>query len=336
MQPVLVVGSVAFDTIHNPFGSFPRVLGGSATYASLAASHFAPVRLVGVVGRDFPEETLAMLAGRGVDLAGLEVAEGETFHWEGRYSDDLSSRESLRTDLNVFADFRPRIPEGWRDSRFVMLGNIDPELQLEVLEQVRDPELVVADTMNFWIEGKLPELRKVLERIDLLVINEEEARQLSGEWHVTKVARALLAMGPRRVVVKRGEYGALLFEETDVFSAPAYPVEEVRDPTGAGDSFAGGLLGYVARHDHVSLELLRRAVVHGSAVASFCVEDVGPKRLLEVTPNRLEERFLAFGALAHFATDEELRRLREQAASGPTSAPSNGARATMSEGMGGS
>ncbi len=310
MQPVLVVGSVAFDTIHNPLGTHRRVLGGSATYASVAASHFTPVRLVGVVGRDFPEEAMDMLRRRGVDLTGLEVAEGKTFHWEGRYSDDLSSRESLKTELNVFAEFQPRIPEGWRDSRFVMLGNIDPDLQLEVLDQVRAPELVVADTMNFWIEAKLPSLRKVLERIDLLVINEEEAQQLSGERHVVKVAKALLAMGPERVVVKRGEYGALLFERTDVFSAPAYPVEEVRDPTGAGDSFAGGLLGFVARHGRVSLDLLRRAVVYGSAIASFCVEGIGLARLLEVDVEQVEARFLAFGALAHFATDEELARLK--------------------------
>ncbi len=312
MQPVLVVGSVAFDTIHNPFGLHRRVLGGSATYASVAAGHFAPVRLVGVVGRDFPQEAMDMLRRHGVDLSGLEVADGATFHWEGRYSDDLSSRESLKTELNVFAEFQPRIPDPWRDSRFVMLGNIDPDLQLEVLDQVRAPELVVADTMNFWIEGKLPSLRKVLERIDLLVINEEEAQQLSGERHIVKVARALLAMGPERVVVKRGEYGAFLFEATDVFSAPAYPVEEVRDPTGAGDTFAGGMLGFLARHDHTSLELLRRAVVHGSALASFCVEGIGLERLLQVDAAALQERFLEFAALAHFATDEELATRRRE------------------------
>ncbi len=306
MSEMLVVGSVAFDTIHNPFGSFRRVLGGSATYATLAASFFAPVRLVGVVGRDYPDTAIRMLKERGVDVEGLEVADGETFHWEGRYSDDLRSRTSLATDLNVFATFHPKIPARFRDSPFVMLGNIDPVLQIEVLDQVKKPKLVVADTMNFWIDGKPTELAEVLKRVDLLVINEEESRQLAKKENVLQVAHALLSMGPKLVVIKRGEYGALLFDGSDIFSAPAYPVREVRDPTGAGDTFAGGLLGYIARQGNTKGDTLRRAVIYGSALASHCVEDIAIDRLLKIAPRDVEERFQAFHRLAHFAPETEI------------------------------
>lgn len=307
MSSMLAVGSVAFDTLHMPHGRYVRVLGGAATYASIAASFFGPVQLVAVVGKDFPAEARELLRSRAVDLEGLEVADGLTFHWAGEYSADLNSRTTLQTDLNVFADFHPKIPEAWRSTRYVMLANIDPELQLEVLNQIKKPEFVIADTMNFWISSKLAELKKVLQRIDLLVINEEEARQLSGTYAMAKVARELLSMGPKSVVIKRGEYGALWFDHQDVFSAPAYPLEEVRDPTGAGDTFAGGLLGYVALKGNVENATLRRAIVYGSALASFCVEAVGLERLLTVNKGELLERFSRFHKLAHFASENEVR-----------------------------
>lgn len=309
MSSMLVVGSVAQDTIHNNLGTHPRVLGGSAVFASLAAAHFVPPRIVGVVGTDFPDSSMALLKEKGVDLTGLEIVEGRTFHWEGRYSADLTSRESIKTELNVFADFHPKIPEAFRSTPYVMLGNIHPNLQVEVLDQIRDPKLVIADTMNFWIEGTPNELARMLERIDLLVINEEEARQLSGRHHIAQVAKALMAMGPRIVVIKRGEYGALLFQGDSVFSAPAYPVDPVIDPTGAGDTFAGGMLGFLAREDRIDDATLRRAVVYGSALASFCVEGVSVQRLAAVSKADVEERYLAFAKLAHFASDDELRRI---------------------------
>jgi len=306
MHPLLVVGSVAFDTIHNPLGTHPRILGGSAVFASLAASHFAPVRLVGVVGRDYPDDALRMLRERRIDLEGLEVVEGRTFHWEGRYSDDLTSRTSLCTELNVFADFHPKIPAGFRDTPYVMLGNIAPELQLEVLDQISAPQLIVTDTMNFWIEGRLEALEQVLGRTHLLVINEEEARQLAGVHNIARVARHLLALGPKTAIIKRGEYGALMFQGDQTFSVPGFPVDEVRDPTGAGDTFAGGLLGYVASQGNLRPNTLRRAVVYGSALASFCVEEMGVEGLLGLDDARIDERFWAFRKLAHFATDEEV------------------------------
>jgi sugar/nucleoside kinase (ribokinase family) len=309
MSSMLVVGSVAQDTIHNHLGSHPRVLGGSAVFASLAAAHFVEPRIVGVVGTDFPDASIALLRDKGIDVSGLEVVEGQTFHWEGRYSPDLTSRESIRTELNVFAEFHPKIPEAFRETPYVMLGNIHPSLQIEVLEQIRQPRLVIADTMNFWIEGTPAELARMLARVDVLVINEEEARQLAQRHNIAQVARVLLAMGPRIVVIKRGEYGALLFHGDQVFSAPAYPVEEVRDPTGAGDTFAGGMLGYIARADRVDPQTLRRAVVYGSALASFCVEGVSVERLAAVTRAEIDERYLAFARLAHFATGDELEAL---------------------------
>jgi sugar/nucleoside kinase (ribokinase family) len=297
MSSLLVVGSVAFDTIHNHLGSHERILGGSATYASLAACQLAPVRLVGVVGKDFPREAVDMLRGRGIDTAGLEVANGETFHWEGRYSDDLTSRETIQTDLNVFADFNPKIPAAFRDSEFVMLGNIAPQLQLHVLDQVEKPKLVIADTMNLWIDTAIEPLKELLKRVDILVINEEEARQLTGFHHPLAVAEALRALGPETVIVKRGEYGALLFLEEDIFCAPAYPLKSVSDPTGAGDSFAGGFLGYLAENDHTDL---RQAVVCGSATASFCVQDVGIGALQDLSRERLDKRIQDFRDLTCF------------------------------------
>lgn len=306
MSSMLVVGSVALDTLHMPSGHFPRVLGGSATFASLAASLYCPVKLVGVVGNDFPDHGVALLRSKSIDLTGLEVVEGKTFHWEGKYADDLSSRESIATELNCFADFHPKIPAAHKDTPFVMLGNIHPSLQMEVLDQIERPKLVIADTMNFWISGAPDELQKMLKRIDLLVINEEESRELAGITNIRKAARELRAMGPRLVVIKRGEYGAMLFDGEEVFSAPAYPLEEVLDPTGAGDSFAGGLLGYITKEGKVDDPTLRRAVIHGSVVASYLVEGISVDRLSKVTQHDVGVRYAAFAKLAHFATAAEL------------------------------
>lgn len=310
MSSMLVVGSVALDTLHMPTGSHPRVLGGSATFASLAGALYTDVKLVGVVGSDFPQEGLALFAEKHVDVRGLEVVPGgRTFHWEGRYSPDLTSRTSIQTELNVFADFHPKIPAEHRATPFVMLGNIHPDLQIEVLDQIERPRLVIADTMNFWISGTPKELSRMLARIDLLVINEEEARELAGVHNIAKAARALRAMGPARVIIKRGEYGALLFDEGDVFSAPAYPLEAVLDPTGAGDTFAGGFLGYVARAGSADSAVLRRAVIHGSVVASYCVEGISVERLRAVRSDEVDARYNAFARLAHFATPRELAAL---------------------------
>ncbi len=320
MHPMLVVGSVAFDTIHNNTGTHKKILGGSATFAAIAGSVFSRVQLVGIVGRDFPEQTVEALTAHGIDMSGLERSDGLTFHWEGRYSDDLTSRESLCTELNAFAEFHPKIPEAFCDTPYVMLGNIAPELQLEVLDQVRNPKLVVADTMNFWIESKREKLLEVLRRVDVLVINEEEARQLSGKHHVTQVSKALLAMGPKIVIVKQGEYGALLFHNGEVFAAPAYPIDQVTDPTGAGDTFAGALLGYVAHHGNARHDTLRRAVIFGSAMASFCVEGMGTDRVMTVDRKAANERFRAFRKLAHFSSEDEVNEV-EREDRGPEAQP---------------
>lgn len=307
MSSMLVVGSVAYDTIHNHLGTHERVLGGSATFAALAACNYVPVKVVGVVGEDFSDASVKVLRDKGIDLRGLEVVPGKTFFWEGRYSPDLTSRESLQTQLNVFADFHPKIPAEHRSTPYVLLGNIHPDLQVEVLDQIDKPKLVVADTMNFWISGEPEALERMLARIDLLVINEEEARQLSGVHNLSKAAKALREMGPRTVVIKQGEYGALLFGPNgDVFSAPAFPVDDVKDPTGAGDSFAGGMLGYLAQVDRIDDEALRKAVIHGSVVASILVEGVSVERLVEATPEQIQRRYAAFARLSHFATQAEL------------------------------
>ena len=243
---ILVVGSVAFDTVETPFGRAERVLGGSASFFAVAASFFVPVNLVGVVGGDFGEKELAAFRGRPIDLQGLERMEGQTFHWQGKYSYDLNARETICTDLNVFEFFKPKIPAAYRRSEHVFLGNIDPVLQREVLEQVERPRVVACDTMNFWIHGKPEELRKTLERVQILLVNDQEARELSGEWNLVRAAAAVRAMGPRTLVVKKGEHGVLMFGEGGSFAAPALPLEAVFDPTGAGDTFAGGFMGYLA------------------------------------------------------------------------------------------
>ena len=297
-HPLLIVGSIAFDDLDMPTGEHRDVLGGAATYSSLAASQLARgVRVVGIVGNDFPEAHLEGLRTRGIDTAGVERAQGKTFRWHGRYSSDLASRTSLDTQLNVFADFSPKIPPAYRSSPFVLLGNIHPKLQLDVLDQVQKPRLVVADTMNFWISGEPTALAQMLARIDLLVINDEEARQLSGIHNLVRAAADIRKRGPSMLIVKRGEFGALLFDESGTFFVPAYPLEEVLDPTGAGDSFAGGLLGYLAARGEVTASSLRKALYFAASLGSFCVEGIGPSRLLSLTRSELGARIAAFARL---------------------------------------
>jgi len=299
---MLVVGSVALDSLETPFGVRKDVPGGSATFFSTAASFFGPVQLVGVVGEDFPEEHVRFLADRGVDLAGLTRASGRTFRWSGRYGYDLNEAQTLDTQLNVFGEFRPVLPDAFRKPDFLFLGNIHPELQGQVLDQVQArPKLVAMDTMNFWIEGTREKLLEVLARVDLLFINDAEVRQLSGEHNVVKAARFVLAHGPSRVVVKRGEYGALLFEKDRTFAAPAYPLEEVFDPTGAGDSFAGGFMGFLAnRGADLDADSLRQACVAGSTLASFCVERFSLDRFRDLSRKEIDERLAAFRTLTDF------------------------------------
>jgi sugar/nucleoside kinase (ribokinase family) len=297
---LVVVGSVALDSVEAPAGRHDDVLGGSASFICTAASYFARPRLVAVVGDDFPDEHVAFLRGRGVDLSGLERAHGKTFRWAGRYSADLAHRTTLDTQLNVFAGFQPKLPEAWRASELVFLGNIEPTLQLDVLGQVRAPRLVAMDTMNFWIEGKPADLARVLAKVDLLVINDEEARQLAREHNLPRAARAIRALGPKTVIVKRGDSGALLFHEGGVFAAPALPLDEVVDPTGAGDTFAGGFMGYLAQAGDLAPSTVKRAMIYGSVMASFCVEGFSLDRLRALTPAKIEERYRAFCDLTHF------------------------------------
>ncbi|MFO0661200.1 MAG: PfkB family carbohydrate kinase [Polyangiaceae bacterium] len=297
--PILIVGSMAFDDLELPTGSFKDVVGGSATFAALAASTFSPVRVVAVVGNDFPEATLDQLRARSIDVSGVERRDGKTFRWAGRYSANLSSRETLDTQLNVFASFEPKLPASFADSPLVMLGNIHPALQLSVLDQVKSPKLVVADTMNFWISGEPELLAKMLKRIDVLVINEEEARQLTGEHNIAKAARLTRQMGPKTLIIKRGEYGALLFDDAGPFFAPAYPLEDVVDPTGAGDSFAGGFLGHLAASGDLSPAGMRKAIIMASACASFCVEGVGTTRLASLDRGLVTKRLDEFRQLIH-------------------------------------
>lgn len=299
---ILAVGSIALDSLETPFGTREEVPGGSATFFSTSASFFGPVQIVGVVGEDFPQAHLDFLKERGVDLSGVTRSSGQTFRWKGRYGFDLNEAHTLETHLNVFGDFNPELPAALRKPEFLFLGNIHPALQAKVLDQVEArPKVVAADTMNFWIEGTRPELLEVLKRVDLLFVNDAEARQLAGEHNVVKAARAILRMGPERVVIKRGEYGALLFEERHLFSAPAYPLEDVFDPTGAGDSFAGGFLGYMAhRRKDLSTDGLRQACIAGSTMASFCVEKFSLERFRELRQEEIAERLASFKALTDF------------------------------------
>jgi sugar/nucleoside kinase (ribokinase family) len=297
---VLVVGSVALDTLETPHGSAPEVLGGAATYFAVAASFFGPVQLVGVVGEDFPRADLDWLASRGIDLAGLDVRPGRSLRWTGRYHEDMNVRDTLSFEANVFESFAPELPAGYRDAPFVFLANIAPDLQTRVLDQVRQPQLVGADTMNLWIETARPALESLLRRVPLLIINDEEARMLSGERNVVRAARRILAMGPTGVMIKRGEYGVIYFSGDTVFAVPAHPLEEVFDPTGAGDAFAGGVMGYLASTGDVSPASLRRAIVYGSVIASYAVEAFSLERLRTLTRDDIERRYRQFVSLTTF------------------------------------
>ena len=297
---LLVVGSVALDTVETPFGRADDALGGSATFFAASASWFCPVRLVGVIGDDYPAGALDFLAEREVDLSGLEKAAGESFRWAGVYNYDLSSRETLDTRLGVFANFTPRIPDAFRDTEWVFLGNIDPELQIDVLNQIQKPQLVACDTMNFWISGKREALLELLKRVDLLLVNDSEARELSGDFNLARAARWIQAQGPRYVIVKKGEHGAILFTPDSVFFAPGYPLEEVFDPTGAGDAFAGGLMGYLARCGRAEDADLRRAVIHGSVMGSFAVERFSIDRFRDLTQEEIDARVRHFREMTTF------------------------------------
>jgi sugar/nucleoside kinase (ribokinase family) len=303
---LLVVGSLALDTIETPFGKAERTLGGSATFVSVAASYFLqPVRLVGIVGGDFPKEDIEFLKDRGVDLEGLQIVEdGKTFHWHGKYHYDLNSRDSIVTELNVFADFDPVIPEAFQRSEYLCLGNINPELQKKVLNQMAGPKLIIADTMNFWIEGKYDALIDVLKHINVLIINDSEARELSHEANLIKSAHKIQQMGPQIVIIKKGEHGALLFYENEIFSAPAYPLESIYDPTGAGDSFAGGFIGYLAKTDDISYENMKRAVVYGSTIASFAVEKFSLEGIRDLSYFEIKDRFNEFKRFSSFDAGE--------------------------------
>ena len=299
-QPVLTVGSVAFDSIRTPFGEVSRVVGGAATFFSIAASFFSDVRLVAVVGEDFSERHMQVFGGRRIDLEGLQRVAGDTFRWKGEYKLDLNTRETIYTHLNVFDDFSPRVPERFRSTPVVFLANIHPALQMEVLDQIEAPRFVALDTMNYWIEGTPAELGQVLRRVDAVVINDEEARQLSGKANLVRAAREIRRMGPDRVVIKRGEHGVLMTRGDDFFAAPGLPLEEVCDPTGAGDTFAGGFIGYLAAADDLSDDAVTRAAICGSALASLSVEDFGLGRLLSLTDEDIRTRFDAFRRLTHF------------------------------------
>lgn len=294
---------MAFDAIETPFGKVDRIVGGSATYVAYTASNFvSPIRQVSIIGEDFPQEELDNLKGRGVDLEAVENVPGrKSFFWSGRYHLDMNSRDTLVTDLNVLADFKPVIPESYQSAEFLMLGNLDPEVQLSVIAQLRQrPKLVVMDTMNFWMEIALPKLQQVLKKIDVLMINDSEARQLSGEYSLVKAAHAILTMGPKYLVIKKGEHGALLFHANQVFFAPALPLEDVFDPTGAGDTFAGGFIGHLAKTRDISFKNMKTAIIVGSAMASFCVEQFGPERLKTLTNEDIAGRISQFVELVNF------------------------------------
>jgi len=300
---LVVVGSVALDTVETPRGRVDDALGGAALYFALAASFFTPVRMVGVVGADFPRATLDELRRRGIDLAGVEEAPGKTFRWTGRYHEDVNVRDTLHLDLGVFATFRPKLPDSYRDSRNVFLANIDPLLQASVLDQLPAPRIIGCDTMNHWILESRPALEHLLARVGILVINDEEARLLSGERNIVKAAAKILSMGPTSVLIKRGEYGVIQFAGDSVFAVPAFPLEEVTDPTGAGDCFAGGFMGELTRSGDTSAAGIRRAIVYGSVMGSFVVEDFGPRRLLQLERADIDRRYRQFVSLTDIDGD---------------------------------
>jgi sugar/nucleoside kinase (ribokinase family) len=300
---LIVVGSMAFDAIETPFGKSDKIIGGAATYIAWSASNFTkPIRQISVVGGDFPQEELNALEDRGVELDGVQIKKDEkSFFWSGKYHMDMNTRDTLETQLNVLGTFEPIVPDSFQDSDFLILGNLSPSVQLSVIDQMKErPKLVVMDTMNFWMEVALDDLKKVLKQVDVLMVNDSEARELSHEFSLVKAARKIMAMGPQYLIIKKGEHGALLFHEDNVFFAPALPLEEVFDPTGAGDTFAGGFMGHIARTKDISFENMKTAIIVGSAMASFCVEKFGTERLREITKADIDKRLMQFQELVNF------------------------------------
>jgi sugar/nucleoside kinase (ribokinase family) len=300
---LLTIGTVAFDALETPYGKTDKIIGGSCTYIALSAAFFLPqVNVVAVVGDDFPQEYMDSLISKGINLDGLQIKKGEkSFFWAGKYHNNMNSRDTLVTDLNVLADFKPMIPNSYQDCEFLMLGNLTPQVQIEAIQGLKNrPKLVVMDTMNFWMDVAMDDLKKVLKLVDVLCINDEEARQLSGQYSLRTAAKLIMEMGPKTLIIKKGEHGALLFQDTKMFYCPALPLEEVFDPTGAGDTFVGGFIGYLAQTNDISFENMRKAIVYGSAMASFCVEKFGTERLFEVTASDLEARVGEFKELARF------------------------------------
>lgn len=300
---LVALGTMAFDAIETPFGEVDKILGGAATYISIAAGFYVrPVKALSIVGNDFEQSIIDDLKARGVDMEGVQIKRNEkSFFWAGRYHNDMNSRDTLITELNVLENFDPIVPESYQDCKYLMLGNLAPQTQMQVIDRLKNrPKLIVMDTMNFWMDIAMDSLKEAIARIDVLVINDEEARQLTGEYSLRKAAQQILAMGPAYLVIKKGEHGALLFHKNEIFSAPGLPLDEVFDPTGAGDTFAGGFIGYLARTDDISFENMKRAIIHGSAMASFCVEKFGPERLQEINQEMLDERVKEFVNLANF------------------------------------
>lgn len=300
---LITVGTMAFDAIETPFGKINQIVGGSATYVAYAASHFVkPVQQISIVGFDFPKEEMDEMKKRGIQMEGVEiVADKKSFFWSGRYHEDMNSRDTLITDLNVLADFDPKVPDSYQGAEFLMLGNLVPKIQLNVIQEMKKrPKLIVMDTMNFWMESAMSELKIVLKYVDMLMVNDAEARQLTGQFSLVKAAKSIMEMGPKYLIIKKGEHGALLFHGDEVFYAPALPLEEVFDPTGAGDTFAGGFMGHIAKSGDISFENMKRGIIVGSAMASFCVEKFGPTRLKEITKEDIEFRIQQFKDLVSF------------------------------------
>jgi len=303
---LVVIGTMAFDALETPFGKVDRIIGGSATYVAWSASNFyKPIKQVSIIGGDFPQQEIDLLRERGVQFDGVEVIQdGKSFFWSGRYHMDMNTRDTLVTDLNVLAQFNPKIPDGYQDCEFLMLGNVVPSVQLDVINQFRNrPKLIVLDTMNFWMEVAMDDLKEVIKKVDVLLVNDAEARQLSGEYSLVKAAMKIQQMGPKYLIIKKGEHGALLFHGSKVFFAPALPLEEVFDPTGAGDTFAGGFIGHLAKTKDISFENMKTAIIVGSAMASFCVEKFGPEKMKEITKKDIDSRMAEFVELVNFDID---------------------------------
>lgn len=300
VMSVLIVGSVALDTIKTPFGSVKEALGGSAIYASYAASFFSPVKVVGVVGDDFPKKYLQQLAKRNIDISGIEIKEGKTFRWSGWYDYDLHHAHTISTELNVFSKFSPKIPEHFKKVGYVFLANIDPDLQLSVLKQVNRPKIVVADTMNYWIENKFLSLKKVIKKTNIMLVNDGEARQITKKFNLLEASREILKQGADIIIIKKGEHGCLMVKGKEIFCAPAFPLEVISDPTGAGDSFAGGFVGYLSRERKITTQTIRKAIIWGSVIASFNVEGFGLERLFSLTYREINKRYQQFKKLVHF------------------------------------